>query len=163
MNFDDPNSHRTQQPPPYGYPPQAPELAHWGLRVGADLLDTLIILGPMYALGFIDLAIAADPDTAGPGVFFTVGILYAIAMGFFQIFQEGSTGQSIGKKAVGISLRREADGSTLGFGRSFVRKLAHVLDSLPCHIGWLWPLWDEKKQTFADKVCGTVVVRMPKG
>ncbi|MFJ8160021.1 RDD family protein [Streptomyces sp. NPDC096136] len=149
--------------PAHGMPGGAPQLAHWGLRVGADLLDTLIVLGPMYALGFVDLATAADPETAEPGVFFTVGVLYAIAMGFFQLFQEGSTGQSTGKKVVGISLRREADGSTLGFGRSLVRKLAHVLDTLPCHIGWLWPLWDEKKQTFADKVCGTVVIRAPKG
>ncbi|MFH7594508.1 RDD family protein [Streptomyces racemochromogenes] len=185
MSFGDPNNPYAQQtpqgippqgvPPQYGYPqqppqPQAygmpggvPELAHWGLRVGADLLDTLIILGPMYALGFVDLAAAADPQTAEPGMFFTVGVVYAIAMGFFQLFKEGSTGQSIGKKVFGISLRREADGRTLGFGMAFVRKLAHILDSLPCHLGWLWPLWDPKKQTFADKVCGTVVIRTPQG
>ncbi|MFJ8210288.1 RDD family protein [Streptomyces sp. NPDC096033] len=165
MSFGDPNHPYTQQPPqaaPY-IPGRAPELAHWGLRVGADLLDMLIVIGPMYALGFVDLAKAADPETAEPGVFFTVGVLVTIAMGFFQIFQEGSTGQSIGKKVVGISLRREADGGTLGFGMAFVRKLAHVLDTLPCYVGWFWPLWDEKRQTFADKVCGTVVVRTPKG
>ncbi|MDK9495096.1 RDD family protein [Streptomyces katrae] len=157
------------QPAPYGahpvpgMPGGMPELAHWGLRVGADLLDTLIVLGPMYALGFVDLVTAADPDTAEPGVFFIVGLVYAVAMGFFQLFKEGSSGQSIGKKALGISLRREADGRTCGFGLAFVRKLAHILDSLPCHIGWLWPLWDPKKQTFADKVCSTVVIRVPKG
>ncbi|MET8295040.1 RDD family protein [Streptomyces sp. NPDC005180] len=166
-------------PPQYGYPqphPQAappygahpapgapggiPELAHWGLRVGAHLLDMLIILGPMYALGLIDLFNAPDPETAQPGLFFVVGVLYALAMGFFQLFKEGSSGQTIGKKVLGISLRRAADGSTLGFGMALVRKLAHLLDGLPCYLGWLWPLWDDKKQTFADKVCGTVVVRV---
>ncbi|MEU3726247.1 RDD family protein [Streptomyces sp. NPDC031705] len=171
----------TQPPPPYGYaqpaplgapygayaapgiPGGMPLPAHWGLRVGAHALDVLIITGPMYALGFIDLFNAPDPATAQPGVFFAIGLLYAAAMGFFQLFKEGSTGQTIGKKAVGISLRREADGTTLGFGKAFVRKLAHVLDGLPCQIGWLWPLWDAKRQTFADKVCGTVVIRVPKG
>ncbi|MFG2663631.1 RDD family protein [Streptomyces sp. NPDC048387] len=159
-----------QQPPlavpPYGVHPAPgapggmPELAHWGLRVGAHLLDMLIILGPMYALGLIDLFNAPDPETAQPGVFFVVGVLYALAMGFFQLFKEGSSGQTIGKKVLGISLRRAADGSTLGFGMALVRKLAHLLDGLPCYLGWLWPLWDDKKQTFADKVCGTVVIRV---
>lgn len=155
-----------QTPPPaYGAYPQPgmpgtgmPPLAHWGLRVGAYLLDLLIIAGPMYALGFIDLATSDNPDE--PGVFFLIGMLYAIGMGFFQLYKEGKTGQSTGKKIVGISLHREADGATLGFGMAFVRKLAHILDGIPCYIGWLWPLWDDKKQTFADKVCSTVVIKV---
>ncbi|MFE2147785.1 RDD family protein [Streptomyces sp. NPDC059456] len=162
-----------QTPPPYGaYPPPPmpgmpgagmPPLAHWGQRVGAYLLDALIIAGPMYALGFIDLASSDDPANAGPGIFFTIGILYALGMALFQLYKEGTTGQTTGKKVLGISLRRERDGAFLGFGMAFVRKLAHVLDGIPCYIGWLWPLWDEKKQTFADKVCSTVVIQVPKG
>jgi hypothetical protein len=46
---------------------------------------------------------------------------------------------------------------------SFVRYIAHVLDSIPCYLGYLWPLWDAKRQTFADKVIGTVVIEQPKG
>ncbi len=138
-----------------------PPLAHWGLRVGAYLLDILITVVPMYLLGFIDLAISDNPNE--PGVFFLIGVVYAIGMGFFQLYKEGSTGQTFGKKIVGISVRREADGSVLGFGMAFVRKLAHILDGIPCYIGWLWPLWDDKKQTFADKVCSTVVIQVPKG
>ncbi len=140
-----------------------PPLAHWGQRFGAYLLDLLIIAGPMYALGFIDIATADNSATAEPGIFFTIGVLYAIGMGFFQLYKEGSTGQTTGKKVLGISVRREADGNTLGFGMAFVRKLAHALDSFACYVGWLWPLWDEKKQTFADKVCSTVVITVPKG
>ncbi|MFF3862672.1 RDD family protein [Streptomyces sp. NPDC002209] len=165
--------HPQQTPPPYGaYPPPGmpgmpgagmPPLAHWGQRFGAYLLDLLIIAGPMYALGFIDLATAENSATAEPGIFFTIGVLYAIGMAVFQLYKEGATGQTIGKKVLGISVRREADGNTLGFGMAFVRKLAHALDSLACYIGWLWPLWDEKKQTFADKVCSTVVITVPKG
>ncbi|MGW8783739.1 RDD family protein [Streptomyces sp. NPDC055796] len=158
-----------QTPPPYGaYPPPGmpgsgmPPLAHWGQRFGAYLLDGLIIAGPMYALGFIDLAASSDPANSGPGVFFMIGWLYALGMAIFQLYKEGTTGQTIGKKVVGISLRREADGAFLGFGMAFVRKLAHALDGIPCYIGFLWPLWDDKKQTFADKVCNTVVIQVPK-
>ncbi|WP_338673689.1 RDD family protein [Streptomyces sp. SCSIO 30461] len=161
-----------QQPPAYGaqqpygaypgMPGGMPTLAHWGRRVGAYLLDALIIAGPMYALGLIDLALSDDPATAEPGALFAVGALYAVGMAFFQLYREGSTGQTIGKRVLGISLHREADGRTLGFGMAFVRKLAHVLDGLPCYIGYLWPLWDGKHQTFADKVCSTVVIKVRK-
>ncbi|MFD4946699.1 RDD family protein [Streptomyces sp. NPDC058409] len=158
---------------PYGtYPPAGmpgiqgaglPILAHWGRRVGAFLLDALIIAGPLYGLGFIDLANSDDPANADPGPFFAVGLVYAISMGIFQLYKEGKTGQTTGKKLLGISLRHEADGTTLGIGMAFVRKLAHALDSIACYIGWLWPLWDTKRQTFADKVCGTVVIKIDRG
>lgn len=42
---------------------------------------------------------------------------------------------------------------------AFVRALAHFLDALPCYIGFLFPLWDAKHQTFADKLCSTVVLK----
>ncbi|MFD0020394.1 RDD family protein [Streptomyces sp. NPDC058382] len=161
------------QQPPYGaYPPPGmygmpgsglPPLAHWGERVGAWLLDLLIIVAPMYALGFIDLARSDGPMAeAEPGPFFAVGLLYLFAMGFYQLYREGKTGQTTGKKVLRISVRRETDGSTLGFGMAFARKLAHILDGVPCYLGWLWPLWDAKRQTFSDKVCSTVVIRVPK-
>ncbi|MFZ3467940.1 RDD family protein [Streptomyces sp. 4.24] len=166
-----------QQPPmgmppqqPYGaYPPAGapgmpgagmPPLAHWGLRLGAHVLDMLIIFGPTVLL---TVATAGDSEpSAGVAIFSLVATLYALGMGIFQIYKEGSTGQTIGKKVVGISLRREMDGNTLGFGMAFVRKLAHFLDSFACYLGFLWPLWDAKKQTFADKVCSTVVIVVPK-
>jgi len=42
---------------------------------------------------------------------------------------------------------------------AILRRLAHILDSASCYIGYLWPLWDDKSQTFADKVCTTIVVQ----
>ncbi|MDN3296693.1 RDD family protein [Streptomyces ficellus] len=163
-----------QPPQPYGAYPQQPgmpgmpgmgggmpPLAHWGQRVGGYLLDMLIILGPMYALVGIDAAMSGSGEPSG--VLSFVGMLYGLGMGLFQIYKEGKTGQSIGKKVLGISLHKEADGRTLGFGMAFVRKLAHMLDSFACYLGWLWPLWDAKKQTFADKVCSTVVIKVNKG
>ncbi|MDQ1423726.1 MAG: hypothetical protein QOD72_1224, partial [Acidimicrobiaceae bacterium] len=34
---------------------------------------------------------------------------------------------------------------------------AHVADSIICGIGYLFPLWDVKRQTLADKIMKTVV------
>ncbi|MGW8487412.1 RDD family protein [Streptomyces sp. NPDC055886] len=141
-----------QQP---GYGGGMPELAHWGLRFGGTIIDGLIIGLPY----IVFVGIGAGMGDSTGGVLVMIGALLAFGLGIWQLYQEGTTGQTIGKKAVGIRLLREADGRPLGFGMAFVRRLAHFLDSVACYIGWLWPLWDEKKQTFADKVCSSVVVK----
>ncbi|MEW5542451.1 RDD family protein [Streptomyces cyaneofuscatus] len=138
-----------------GYGGGMPELAHWGLRAGGLIIDGLIIGAPYLLLVGIGGAMG---DAAG-GILALLGFLLMIGLTLWQLYQEGTTGQTIGKKAVGIRLLREADGRPVGFGMAFVRRLAHFLDSIACYIGWLWPLWDEKKQTFADKVCSSVVIR----
>ncbi|MEV0439192.1 RDD family protein [Streptomyces spectabilis] len=154
---------------PYGAYPQAagygmghdgrPELAHWGLRVGATLLDGLITVVPLYLVVGLAVGIGGEDMTAAASLVSVLALAYTVFMGFYQIHLEGKTGQTIGKRIVGIRVLREADGRFLGFGMAFVRKLAHFLDSIPCYIGYLWPLWDDKKQCFADKVCGTVVIK----
>lgn len=148
------------QPAGYGYPQQqpgyggAPEFAHWGLRFVGTLIDGLVFL-PAYIVVGIGAAVG---DTFG-SLLAVIGYLGVIATAVWQLIQEGKTGQTVGKKVMNIRLLREADGQPLGVGMAFVRKIAHFLDSVACYIGWLWPLWDAKKQTFADKVCSSVVVK----
>lgn len=152
-----------QQPgQPYGYPQapgqggygSAPSYANWGQRFLGTLVDGLVFLVPYLValLGF-------NSDGAVSAIFATIGALALIGIAIWQLIKEGRTGQTIGKKAVGIRLVREADGQPLGVGMAFVRRLAHFLDSLPCYLGWLWPAWDEKSQTFADKICSSIVIR----
>ncbi|MYY04152.1 MULTISPECIES: RDD family protein [unclassified Streptomyces] len=140
----------------YGQPQGArPPLAGWGSRFVALLVDGIVI-GVPYGL-LIGIGGAMGGNAGGLLAF--LGLIVGIGLGLFKLYKEGTTGQWIGKKALGISLLREADGRPLGFGMAFVRYIAHFLDSLACYIGWLWPLWDDKNQTFADKICSTVVVK----
>ncbi|MFB6573176.1 RDD family protein [Streptomyces noursei] len=104
-------------------------------------------------------------SSSTPAIFFVLvafAWLIAVAGMFFLIAKEGSTGQTPGKKALGIRVIKEATGQPMGFGMTFVRYLCRYLNGLLCGIGWLWPLWDEKNQTFADKIVGTVVIQAPK-
>ena len=165
-----------QQPAPgYGYgqsqggqgwsaPPTGPVYAHWGLRVGSFLIDWLIPTMALVVFIFIAGAIAGASDSSSgdsaAGV--VVVVAYLALLGFWvwnSCLRQGRTGRSVGKQVVGTALVRDSDGSYLGGGMAFVRELAHFLDGLPCYLGYLWPLWDTKRQTFADKLCGTVVVR----
>ncbi len=63
---------------------------------------------------------------------------------------------------LGIKLIDEQSGQPIGAGKCFLRQICHILDGL-CYIGYLWPLWDAKKQTFADKIMTTIVINQPKG
>jgi uncharacterized RDD family membrane protein YckC len=152
---------------PYGQAPGVPQgvtFAHWGKRVGATLIDALILLAA-YIPAIIGAALAQDPGTAGVASILTViGLgLYVAVFVWNVCLKQGQTGYSIGKGVMGIKLVKAETGQPIGAGMSFVRQLAHILDGLPCYLGFLWPLWDAKRQTFADKIIGTYVIDMPKG
>jgi uncharacterized RDD family membrane protein YckC len=166
-----------QPAPGYGYPPAGygpPPYAHWLQRVGATLIDGLIVgvpAGILYAIGFgvgyssptCTSDADGNPICTGGGlsaaglIVIIVAWLVAVCGGLYLTYLVGTTGQTPGKRVLGIRVIREADGQVLGFGMAFVRNLCHILDSF-CYIGYLWPLWDAKRQTFADKIIGTIVV-----
>ena len=123
-------------------------LADWANRVLAYLVDGLVIL-PLYIVANIFLQMG----TFGA----LVAILLELAMIGVIIYnriREGQTGQTVGKRVLGLALVGEGDQRPIGGGRAVVRSFAHIVE---CGIGWLFPLWDVKRQTFADKLMGTVV------
>jgi uncharacterized RDD family membrane protein YckC len=71
-------------------------------------------------------------------------------------YLQGATGRSIGRRVAGTKLVSIQTGQPVGVRRALTRQICHVLD---IGIGCLWPLRDRKRQTFADKIFGTVVVR----
>jgi uncharacterized RDD family membrane protein YckC len=81
-----------------------------------------------------------------------------LLLAYDRWYHAGRTGQSWGRQLMGIELVDAADGRPVGMRRAFLRDLAHLLDCLPCFLGWLWPFWDHRRQTFADKLTDTVVL-----
>ncbi|PRY20763.1 RDD family protein [Pseudosporangium ferrugineum] len=143
-----------------GYAAQTPDYASWLSRVGAYLIDALAVL-PFSILALI-LGRGTDEATGLPtfNALYWIFTLLGIAVsGYNRWFQAGRTGQSWGRKALGIRLVGEQTGQPIGAGMAFVRDLAHIVDGLICYIGFLFPLWDAKKQTLADKMVKTLVVR----
>lgn len=166
---------------PYGQAapgvPQGVTFAHWGKRVGAYLIDSLITI-PLFIPYFIGIGIAAGSSTTDPVtgqatidngsavLVIILGLISGVlALAYFiwnYCLKQGKTGYTIGKGIMGIKLVKAETGQPIGAGMSFVRYLAHILDGIPCYIGYLWPLWDAQRQTFADKVIGTYVIDQPK-
>ncbi len=51
-------------------------------------------------------------------------------------------------------------GELIGYGRAFGRSLVSIVSGLVIGIGYLWMLWDPRKQTWHDKAVGSVPVRV---
>jgi uncharacterized RDD family membrane protein YckC len=133
---------------PPGYAPPAGNYANWLQRVGAYLIDVI----PVAILIGIGRA-------TGNGAIFGLFLILGIAVtAYNRWYLAGKTGQSWGKKVLNLSLISENTGQPIGAGMAFLRDICHWIDSLICYVGWLFPLWDSKRQTIADKIIKTVVV-----
>ena len=152
--------------------PPAPEagtilgtMATYGQRVGAWAIDCLIVYGLLFVVAVIVVAVyfpdASDTESGQTGL----GLLLVLLVPLYSAFLHGLWhGQTIGKRAVGIAVRR-VDRTEIGLGRSFLRSYARamcwvffpvwVLDSL-------WPLWEGKRRTLHDLVAETVVIVRPR-
>jgi uncharacterized RDD family membrane protein YckC len=140
-------------------------LAPWETRVFASWLDLVVVglpaLVPLgYALATAEPrgpgSDASDLTPAGIVAAWVAILLYLVIWSWNRYVRTARTGQSLGKRRRGITVRT-VTGEVPGTGRLVARDLAHVLDVLPLFVGLLWPAWDRRRQTFADKIAGTVV------
>ncbi len=172
-------------PPPGGYPPPPPPhwdwvlpkeaYTPWSTRVAAFLIDFVplnILFVLPYLMVLINDGAECAADLLGENVgycrdeqfaLFVIVLLIAwplAAIYFFLnlCYRQGETGQSIGKSVMKFKLISAKTGQPIGFWLSFLRQLAHYVDQLICFIGYLWPLWDDQRQTIADKIMNTVCV-----
>jgi uncharacterized RDD family membrane protein YckC len=132
-------------------------LADWGTRAVATLIDwaasmALVIVGVVLAL-----IVGAVSSVLGVLLGLVV-YLVAAAAGFYFAYMNGACGQSPGKKIMGIKVVSEETGGLIGGGLGIVRALAHFVDGIILGVGYLFPLWDPKRQTLADKIMKTVVL-----
>jgi uncharacterized RDD family membrane protein YckC len=164
-------------PPPGTYPPPPPYyggsvegpvaygLASFGQRVGAYIVDFVIIMG-IVVVGFGVLGATIpestfdnpDPNPTGLGVLVLL-FTWAAALAYPVLLEGRPEGQTLGKKLAGIRVVRRANGAPLGYGLAFGRTLARFLEGFAFGLGLLWAAWDPLHQTFHDKMAGTLVVR----
>lgn len=167
-----------QQQVGIGAPQNPSSYASWGQRFGAYLIDWLLgaLTGIVVIVGFVMVIadLREDPlvpagewpfywaDGSAPVAGFMVmllGMIIPIVFWFYNWpYRQGSTGSTIGKKMMGIRVVGEQTHQPIGFGLTWLREIVHYFDGLLFCLGYLWPLWDTKRQTFADKIMSTVVV-----
>jgi uncharacterized RDD family membrane protein YckC len=169
-SFQQPSASPSYGPQPgYLVSPPRNDYAGWGQRARARLIDQgptylgLIIFSAGYVIGVVELAqssgSAPDYETAAIAMIIGLGVMLSslIWVAYNRWMIAGKTGQSIGKRVTKIKLIGEASNAPIGPGNACIRDLVHLLDALTV-VGYLWPLWDGSRQTFADKIMKTIVV-----
>ena len=109
-------------------------------RLFATLLD-FVLLGLLIHL-------------TGP-LFLLVWILYHVAMWTWKR-------TTIGGVVFGLKIVR-LDGRPIDFAVALVRSLFSIISFVFLMFGFFWAGWDKEKQSWHDKIAGTVIVKVPEG
>jgi uncharacterized RDD family membrane protein YckC len=157
-------------------------LAAFWPRAGAWLLDllfaTLLAAIPGVILAIV-LAFAVANSQEEPRTVFeeqdqeddvALAAVGGFLLGYYPVYLAYFTianakGGGWGKRIVGLRILRHRDGAQPGYGTGFLRTIAPTLIGLVPLVGsilqlldYLWCIWDGQKQTWHDKIAGTIVV-----
>lgn len=128
--------------------------ASWTSRVLSHVIDEFVVFIPFLVLDWLTRPPAGETSLEN--------LLVSAAMAVFWIwnvgYRQGATGRSLGKSAMGTRCIVDTTGNPTGFWLQIGRQLLHVVDGLLCALGFIWPIWDAKRQTFSDKIVQTVVL-----
>ena len=118
-------------------------LADIGTRTAALLIDGAILF-LIDSVGFI------SARETGVGIGSIAGLLYT------WFFLTRNNGQTPGKLLMKIRVIK-TDGSPISDSDAVLRYIGYLLDSF-FFVGWLWALFDDKRQAWHDKLAHTYVI-----
>ncbi len=142
----------------------ARELASWGRRLAALLVDG-IVLGLVIAVAILAAGIEVTElrDRIADGEMLLFVFIFLIPEAIYYTALIGSRSQTIGKMALGLEVVDADSRSPIGYPRAFTRWLStatmRALFWVPSVVDHLWPLRDPRNQTLHDKLARSVVVR----
>lgn len=134
--------------------------ADWSARAGAFSIDVLFGLAALVCLGLLGWSAPQGGWLWWICTLAAAAVLLAVALN--RMLLPVITGWSVGRRVFAIAVV-ERDGSPVGPWRLLLRDAAHLLDTLPVFLGWLLPLLDPRRRTFADIVARTEVREVPAG
>lgn len=148
--------------------PQSGAVGHgayigWWPRVGAALVDTLLVAVAFAVLAIVVVIASALSDSLAWAVGIVAGLPVLFGALYLLYWMPGVTGQSPGRRLMGYAILHERDGRPIGGGAFLGRQLVGGIINQVCYIDYLWPLWDEKNQRIVDKMVSSVAVQQPTG
>jgi uncharacterized RDD family membrane protein YckC len=129
-------------------------LAAWWKRLVALVIDNALL----YAVTTVVALQASSSSTVGD-----LRVLAELALTFLYFgYLNGVYGQTVGKRLLGIRVIDVATGDAIGFRRGLARygtvALLTMAFVVPAMIDGLWPLRDERRQAWHDKVARSLVI-----
>jgi uncharacterized RDD family membrane protein YckC len=126
-------------------------LASWPWRMASGLID----YGPLWFV----MTIFSNLHVFALGLVISLGVI-----GVNNVYMQGLTGQSLGKRIVGTRVVSAVEAGVTefelvypGIGRCLGRQLAHSVDSI-AYIGFIRPLWQRQYRCWSDAMAKTVVL-----
>ncbi|OBH54917.1 RDD family protein [Mycobacterium sp. E2479] len=131
-------------------------LAPWHSRVSAFAVDVLPGIAVVTTLALVSFTVPAG----GVWWWLAISVLGIVTLLVLvnRLLLPAITGWSLGRALVGIAVTRRT-GTAPGPWTLLLRDVAHLLD-VASIVGWLWPLWDSRRRTFADMLARTEVRRL---
>ena len=119
-------------------------LAYFSGAMSGDSQAWMAKLTNLERLGSLGIAISA---------------LYVLLFIAYFTYFHSLDGRTPGKKLLGLQVV-SADGSPISFGIAFLRSVGYLVSSLlfTVPLGYIWVVFDKKKQGWHDKIAGTVVI-----
>ena len=122
-----------------------------GVLIAVGLDDCVTINDELVCNGRED-----EGSIAGGVALMSVGFVVMVVLYLRAL---AKSGQTWGRRIVGIKVVRVDNGLAPGWGKAIGRSLFSYISSWLFYLGYLWMIWDSDKQTWHDKVAGTYVVR----
>ncbi|MCF7763849.1 MAG: RDD family protein [Verrucomicrobia bacterium] len=148
----------TGQPPVPTPTPQQPAPPQLESPV-PDLAETITLERAGFWIrfwaSFLDLVLLGILLSFTGAFFFILWAAYHVGMWLWK-------GTTIGGIVAGIKVLR-LDDKPLDFSVALVRSLSSFFSAAVLFLGFFWAGWDRDKQSWHDKIAGTVVVKVPKG
>lgn len=129
-------------------------VADWTSRAGAFVLDVAFGIGLAACLLLVGWSAPARGWLWWSCLVAAAAVLLLVAAN--RLVRPAVSGRTFGRSVLGITVV-DRDGGLPGPWRLLLRDLAHLLDTLPLMLGWLWPLVDSRGRTFADLLARTQV------
>jgi uncharacterized RDD family membrane protein YckC len=135
--------------------PSGSTLASFLRRLAAHLLELVWVLPVSFLLVLVSTSLSGGPPSALADVM--IQAIVALAILLFWVTRQATPG----KMWLRLRIVDAATGADAPFPRLVIRYLGYLLSALPLGLGFLWMLWDARRQTWHDKLARTVVVHDP--
>ena len=140
---------------------QDQEYAGFWIRVGASIIDTvivLIIILPILTAVYGKTYWLDDSLVKGFWDFMFSYLLPAVGVVLFWVYKSATPG----KMATKLTIVDAKTGNKPSTGQFVIRYLGYYVSTLPLLLGFIWVGIDKRKQGWHDKLAGTVVLRSNK-
>lgn len=145
------------------------QLAGVGARIGARVIDAVIVIFAWIILAVVGIADAAgtgsDSDD-GVGDLIMSALIGAVIGLLYEVTMIATRGQTLGKMATKVMVVRADNGLVPGWGKSVGRWIIPAALSFIPNFGpilsllvYISLLWDRRRQGWHDKAAGTLVVK----